>query len=82
MLVLLIMGPIEVLLPFAVRDQTGGGAGAFALAIGAFGVGGAIGSLVVASLRLPRRYLTLMVHVLGRRLSAAGRRRIDRTSCG
>ena len=27
LLVLLIMGPIEVLLPFAVRDQTGGGAG-------------------------------------------------------
>ncbi len=60
-LVLLIMGPIEVLLPFAVRDQTGGGAGAFALAIGAFGVGGAIGSLIVASFRLPRRYLTVMV---------------------
>ncbi len=64
-LVLLIMGPIEVLLPFAVRDQTGGGPGAFALAIGAFGVGGAIGSLVVASLPLPRRYLSLMVMFWG-----------------
>ena len=60
-IVLLIMGPIEVLLPFAVRDQTGGGAGSFALAVGAFGVGGAIGSLVTASLRLPRRYLTVML---------------------
>jgi MFS family permease len=59
-LTLLIMGPIEVLLPFAVKDQTGGGAGSFALAIGAFGVGGAIGSLIVASLPLPRRYLTVM----------------------
>ena len=39
MLVLVIMGPIEVLLPFAVKDQTGGGAGAFALALAAFGVG-------------------------------------------
>ena len=58
---LLIMGPIEVLLPFAVKDQTGGGAGAFALVIGAFGVGGAVGSLLVASLPLPRRYLTIMV---------------------
>ena len=57
-LILLIMGPIEVLLPFAVKDQTGGGAGAFALAIGAFGIGGAVGSLLVASLPLPRRYLT------------------------
>jgi MFS family permease len=61
LLTLLIMGPIEVLLPFAVKDQTGGGAGAFALVIGAFGIGGAVGSLLVASLPLPRRYLTLMV---------------------
>lgn len=65
LLVLLIMGPIEVLLPFAVKDQTGGGAGAFALAIGAFGIGGAAGSLLVASLPLPRRYLTLMVLLWG-----------------
>jgi MFS family permease len=64
-LVLLIQGPIEVLLPFAVKDQTGGGPAAFALALGAFGVGGAVGSLVVASLPLPRRYLTLMVILWG-----------------
>ena len=60
LLVLLVIGPIEVLLPFAVFDQTGGGAGAFALVIGAFGVGGAVGSVVVASFKLPRRYLTWM----------------------
>lgn len=59
-LVMLIMGPIEVLLPFAVRDQTGGGAGAFALTLAAFGLGGALGSITVASMRLPRRYLTVM----------------------
>jgi MFS family permease len=59
-LVLVIIGPIEVLLPFAVRDQTGGGAGAFALALAAFGIGGAVGSMVTASFRLPRRYLTIM----------------------
>jgi MFS family permease len=59
-LVLVIMGPIEVLLPFAVRDQTGGGAGAFALTLASFGVGGAVGSIVTASFRLPRRYLTIM----------------------
>jgi MFS family permease len=61
LLVLVIMGPIEVLLPFAVKDQTGGGAGAFAVALAAFGVGGAAGSLFAASLRIPRRYLTLMI---------------------
>ncbi len=65
LLILVIMGPIEVLLPFAVRDQTGGGAAAFALAIGAFGVGGALGSLAVASVPLPRRYLTIMVLLWG-----------------
>ncbi|BDI21950.1 MFS transporter [Herbiconiux sp. L3-i23] len=60
LMILVVMGPIEVLLPFAVRDQTGGGAGAFALVLACFGIGGAIGSIVVASLPLPRRYLTLM----------------------
>ncbi len=61
LMVLASLGPIEVLIPFAVKDQTGGGAGAFALALGAFGVGGAVGSLAVASFRLPRRYLTIMI---------------------
>jgi MFS family permease len=60
LMILVIMGPIEVLLPFAVRDQAGGGAGAFAFVLAAFGIGGALGSILVASLRLPRRYLTLM----------------------
>jgi MFS family permease len=64
-LVLVIMGPIEVLLPFAVKDQTGGGAGAFAIVLGAFGVGGAVGSLLVSSFPLPRRYLTLMILAWG-----------------
>lgn len=59
--VLAVMGPIEVLLPFAVKNQTAGGAGAFAVALTAFGAGGAIGSLVVASRPLPRRYLTMML---------------------
>src|SRR5690554_561512 len=65
LLILVIMGPIEVLLPFAVTSQTGGGAGSFALALAAFGVGGAIGSMAVASLPLPRRYLTIMLLAWG-----------------
>jgi MFS family permease len=68
LLVLVIIGPIEVLLPFAVKDQVpvgiqaifGGGAGAFAVALAAFGIGGAVGSMFIASLKLPRRYLTVM----------------------
>ena len=63
--VLVLLGPIEVLLPFAVRDQTGGGAGSFAFVLAAFGVGGATGSIFVASRRLPRRYLTVMVLAWG-----------------
>lgn len=63
--VLVMLGPIEVLLPFAVRDQTGGGAGSFAFVLAAFGVGGAIGSIFVASRRLPRRYLTVMLLAWG-----------------
>jgi MFS family permease len=63
--VLVLIGPIEVLLPFAVRDQTGTGAGGFAFVLGAFGVGGAIGSLVVSSWRMPRRYLTAMLMLWG-----------------
>jgi len=61
LLVLMVVGPVEVLLPFAVKDQTGGGPGAFAVALAAFGIGGAAGSLAAASIRLPRRYLTLMI---------------------
>lgn len=63
--VLVLIGPIEVLLPFAVRDQTGGGASSFALVLGAFGIGGAVGSLLVSSWRLPRRYLTVMILLWG-----------------
>lgn len=58
--VLVMLGPIEVLLPFAVTDQTGGGAGAYAIVLAAYGIGGAISSLVVASFKLPRRYLSFM----------------------
>jgi hypothetical protein len=65
LLVLVVMGPIEVLLPFAVRDQAGGGASSFALVLGAFGIGGAAGSIVVSSWRLPRRYLTAMILLWG-----------------
>jgi MFS family permease len=59
LMLLVFMGPLEVLVPFAVR-AIGGGPSQHALVLAAWGIGGAIGSLVVASLRLPRRYLTVM----------------------
>jgi MFS family permease len=59
LMLLVFIGPLEVLVPFAIKD-IGGGPSQHALVLAAFGIGGAVGSLVVASLRLPRRYLTVM----------------------
>jgi MFS family permease len=60
-LILLIMGPIEVLIPFVIKDRAGGGPGDHAIVMAAFGIGGAIGSLGMAAFKMPRRYLTVMV---------------------
>jgi MFS family permease len=60
LLILAVMGPLEVLIPFLVKDTLGGGPGDHAMVMAAFGIGGAVGSLVMASVRMPRRYLTLM----------------------
>jgi MFS family permease len=60
LMILAVMGPLEVLVPFLVKDKLGGGPGDHALVLAAFGIGGAVGSLVMASVRMPRRYLTLM----------------------
>jgi MFS family permease len=59
-LILMIMGPFDVLVPFLIKDRLGGGPGDHALVMAAFGIGGAVGSLGMASVRLPRRYLTVM----------------------
>jgi predicted MFS family arabinose efflux permease len=59
--VLVVLGPIEVLLPFAVRDQVGAGPAGLSAVLAAYGIGSAVGALAVSSLRLPRRYLTVML---------------------
>jgi MFS family permease len=59
-LVLTIMGPIEVLIPFVIKDRLGGDATDHAWVMAAFGVGGAVGALAMAVSRMPRRYLTFM----------------------
>ena len=64
-MVLATMGPFEVLVPFVVKDRLGGDAGDHALVLAAFGVGGALGSLGMASMKMPRRYLTWMNLVWG-----------------
>ncbi|CAN7180138.1 MFS transporter [Arthrobacter sp. LjRoot14] len=59
--VLFLIGPIEVLLPFVVRDQLGGDSRMFGFLLAVMGVGGAAASLATASFALPRRYLTVMM---------------------
>ncbi|MFC5137400.1 MFS transporter [Actinomycetospora rhizophila] len=60
-MVLVVLGPLEVLVPFAIIERAGGGPGGHSLVLLAHGAGGAIASILVASLRLPRRYLTAMI---------------------
>ncbi len=60
LMVLVMMGPLEVLIPFLVKDELGGGPRDHAYVLAGFGLGGAVGSLFMASVRMPRRYLTLM----------------------
>ncbi|QCB95801.1 MFS transporter [Arthrobacter sp. PAMC25564] len=59
--VLFLIGPIEVLLPFVVRDQLGGDSRMFGFLLAIMGVGGAAASLATAWFPLPRRYLTVMM---------------------
>src|SRR4029079_18444968 len=58
--VLFLIAPIEVLLPFVVRDQLGGDSRMFGFLLAVMGVGGAAASLATASFPLTRRYLTVM----------------------
>jgi MFS family permease len=60
LMILAMMGPFEVLIPFLIKDRLGGGPGDHAWVFAAFGIGGAVGSLAMASFKMPRRYLTLM----------------------
>lgn len=61
LMVLMVLGPLEVLVPFAIVERAGGGPGGHSLVLLAHGAGGAIASILVASRRLPRRYLTVMI---------------------
>jgi MFS family permease len=60
-MVLVMIGPFEVLVPFLVKDRLGGGPADHAVVMAAYGVGGALGSAVMATMRMPRRYLTFMI---------------------
>ncbi|MEX5297306.1 MFS transporter [Kocuria sp. CPCC 205292] len=63
--VFLLLGPLEVLVPFLVRDRLGGDASVFGYLLACYGGASALASLVVASLPLPRRYLSWMIVLWG-----------------
>lgn len=65
MWVLVTLGPEEVLLPFLTRERIGEDPRWFAFLLAALGAGGVVGSVVVSSRPLPRRYLTTMNVVWG-----------------
>ncbi|WP_083453152.1 tetracycline efflux MFS transporter Tet(V) [Mycolicibacterium goodii] len=65
MFVLVVLGPIEVLLPFIAQDRFTDGARAYGFILAFFGFGSALGALTVSSRRMPRRYLTTMMAMWG-----------------
>jgi MFS family permease len=62
---LFFVGPIEVLLPFVVRNGLHAGAGGFGAVLAAAGIGAVVTSLVMSQTGVPRRYLTFMYAVWG-----------------
>ncbi|MCV7280294.1 tetracycline efflux MFS transporter Tet(V) [Mycolicibacterium flavescens] len=65
MFVLVVLGPIEVLLPFIAKDRFADGARMYGFILAFFGLGSAVGALAVSSRRMPRRYLTVMMAMWG-----------------
>ena len=59
--VLLVLGPFDVLVPFVVKNDLGGGAGTLGLVYAAGGVGAITAALVTGQLGLPRRPVTWMI---------------------
>ena len=53
-------GPLEVLLPYIIRNDLHAGAGGFGLVLAAAGAGAIVASLLVSQFGVPRRYLTFM----------------------
>ena len=53
-------GPVQVLLPYIVRNDLGGGPETFGLILAADGVGSVVASIVLSQRGLPRRYLSVL----------------------
>lgn len=57
---LLFLGPFEVLIPYVVKNELGGGAGTLGVVFGAAGVGAVVSSLVLGQRGIGRRYVLSM----------------------
>jgi DHA3 family tetracycline resistance protein-like MFS transporter len=57
---LFFFGPLEVLLPFVVRNDLDASAGAYGAVMAASGAGSVMASLILSQRGLPRRYLSFM----------------------
>jgi MFS family permease len=55
---LVFYGPVEVLIPYLIKNDLGGGAGAFGLFLSAIGLGSVLGSLWMGRHGMPRRPIT------------------------
>jgi len=53
-------GPVEVLVPYRIKNDLGGGADDFGLVLAAGGVGSIVAAVVMAQLGLPRKHMTFM----------------------
>ncbi|MDO4919135.1 MFS transporter [Kocuria sp.] len=63
--IFLFTGPLEVLVPFLVVDRLGGTVAGYGAMLGLYGIATAVGSGIMASFQLPRKYLTTMVWLWG-----------------
>jgi Na+/melibiose symporter-like transporter len=56
----LTFGPFEVLLPYIIRNELGGGADTFGLVLAAGGLGSIMAALTLSRAGIPRRFVTFM----------------------
>ncbi|KAB7761647.1 MULTISPECIES: tetracycline efflux MFS transporter Tet(V) [Mycobacteriaceae] len=63
--VLVVLGPIEVLVPFIAERRFEDGPRAYGFIMAGFGIGSAVGALAVSYARMPRHYLTAMMAIWG-----------------
>ena len=61
MMGLLVVGPLEVLLPALLREGYENGAAVYGMILAAVGIGGLVGSLIMGSLRTPQHVLPWMI---------------------